>query len=170
MKLSLIVAMTADRVIGKDGRIPWRLPDDLRFFKRTTTPHAVIMGRRTFDSIGKPLPGRRNIVVSRSAAEYDATAATPRTAEPDQTSLDTVPSLDAALALCRARGEKTAFIIGGAQIYALALPLADELIITHVEGDYEGDTWFPPFDASQWTDAGPADAAFPAARRYLRKR
>lgn len=168
MKLALIVAMTRDRLIGKDGRIPWHVPDDLKFFKRITLGNAVIMGRKTFDSIGRPLPGRRNVVISRSAAPYDATMATPRDGRPDQTSLDVVPSLDAALALCRARGEQAAFVIGGAQIYALALPLADELFITRIEGDYEGDTWFPPFELSQWQDAGPADAGFPAAHRYVR--
>ena len=110
MKNSLVVAMTSEGLIGRGGGLPWHEPADLKHFKATTMGHAIIMGRRTFDSIGKPLPGRRNIVISR------------REPPPD---VDGVPSLTAALDLCRMRGESIAFVIGGAMVFADALRLVD---------------------------------------------
>ncbi|HPF41276.1 MAG TPA: dihydrofolate reductase [Phycisphaerae bacterium] len=186
MKLTLIAAMNQDRIIGVDGGLPWHIPDDLRFFKRQTSGHAIIMGRKTYDSVGRPLPKRRNIVITRQAdfapGESPATGLNAdRTNEvlfangaggPNEaTHLDVVHSLEAAIDLCRSRHESIAFVIGGAQIYALALPLADEMLITHVDlSDIQGDAHFPEWNTAEWADDGVVDAEFPAARRYIRRR
>jgi dihydrofolate reductase len=170
MKTIIIVAMTRDRVIGKDGRIPWHDSEDLKHFKRVTTGHAVIMGRKTFESIGKPLPGRRNIVLTRGG-----NAETPkcRNAEFGNAagSLDFVGSLDEGLRLCRKRNEEKAFIVGGGQVYAQALAIADEMIVTWVGGEnISGDTFFPEWDLAEWTEAPPTDPTFPRAITYRRGR
>jgi dihydrofolate reductase len=179
MKTIIIVAMTRSRVIGKDGRIPWHDSDDLKHFKKATTGHAVIMGRKTFDSIGRPLPGRRNIVITRNAetpkrrnAETDA-AAIPKPQSPipnpPSAALDYVHSLDEALELCRRRSEERAFIIGGGQIYKQALPLADELIVTWIDHpEVIGDTFFPEWSAEEWESVAEADGSFPRAAVYRR--
>lgn len=168
MRIVLIAAMTPDRLIGSGGRLPWHNPADLKHFKRTTLGHAVIMGRKTFDSCGnRPLPGRRNIIISRGKS---AGAQSPPPAG-DATSTDFVTSLEAALDLCRQRSESIAFVVGGAQIYALALPIADEMILTfiHDEG-LSGDTHFPPWNAADWNEeAMEADPSLDV-RRYLRIR
>lgn len=180
MRVVIIVAMTRSRVIGKDGRIPWHDSEDLKHFKRVTTGHAVVMGRKTFDSIGRLLPGRRNIVITRNAetpkrreAETDAAAIpNPQSPIPNHAaaSLDYVHSLDEALELCRRRNEERAFIIGGGQLYQQVLPIADEMIVTWIDRpDISGDTFFPDWDPSQWTmDAG-ADKEFPRALTYQRR-
>jgi len=158
MRTIIIVAMTSDRVIGKGGRLPWHVPGDLAFFKRTTMGHAVIMGRKTFASIGKPLPSRRNIVMTRGEGLAGVA------------SIDVVRSLDHALALCRERDEQAAFVIGGGQVYALALPVADEMIVTHVDApSVAGDTHFPHWNKSEWRCTGAVDEAFPLALRYVRQ-
>ncbi len=187
MKRIIIAAMNRDRVIGKDGGLPWHVPEDLKFFKRTTRGHAVIMGRKTYESMNRPLLRRRNIIVTRQAdyrppldqmtpADDPALTvlfspddvAARRTAE--QTCLDVVHSLTAAFELCAHRGEEKAFVIGGGQLYAEAIPFADEMILTHLDlPDVEGDTWFPPLDASEWDDLGAIDPKFPLARLYRRK-
>ncbi|MCB9852729.1 MAG: dihydrofolate reductase [Phycisphaerales bacterium] len=188
MNLILIAAMNARRVIGKDGGLPWHLPDDLKFFKRQTTGHAIIMGRKTYESIGKPLPKRRNIIITRQIdyAPENAPAPTDPNADKtndvlfapndggpttnDATRLDVVHSLQAALDLCRSRNERIAFVIGGAQIYRLALPHADRMLITHVDlPDVDGDAFFPTWNPDDWDDAGPADPAFPDAKLYIRR-
>ena len=178
MKIIIIAAMNEDRVIGKDGEVPWHDPADLKHFKRTTMGHAVIMGRKTFDSIVKPLPGRRNIVITRNAetlpARRDRNAETQnaetlkrrnaeiqnaetlkrRNAEMSAsgTSLDFVSSLEAALRLCRERNEEQAYIVGGGQVYRQALAVADEMVITHIEQrGIAGDTFFPEWDPAGWT-------------------
>jgi dihydrofolate reductase len=134
---SLVVARARNGVIGRDNRLPWRLPADLAYFKRVTMGHPVIMGRRTWESIGKPLPGRLNIVVSRNRA-YKAEGAT------------VVGSLEEAW---RAAGDvDEACVIGGTSLFAESLPQADRIHLTEVEADVEGDTWFPEFDRSQWTE------------------
>src|SRR5438093_773206 len=115
MTVSIIVAMTEDRVIGKDNKLPWHLSEDLKRFKRLTMGHAVIMGRKTFDSIGKPLPGRRNIVLSRDANFRPADVVV-------------AANLKEALAAC-APGESEAFVIGGAALFQEALPLADRIYL-----------------------------------------
>jgi dihydrofolate reductase len=170
MKTIIIVAMTRDRVIGKDGRIPWRDSDDLKHFKRVTTGHAVIMGRKTFESIGKPLPGRRNVVLTRGE-----NAETPkrRNAEIGNTAgtLDFVGSLDEGLRLCRERNEEKTFIIGGGQIYAQALAITDEMIVTWVDGEgIFGDTFFPEWDSAEWAEGPAGDPDFPRAITYRRRR
>jgi dihydrofolate reductase len=133
--LSLIVAMARNRVIGAGGRIPWRLPAELALFRRHTLGHHVIMGRRTFESIGRPLPGRVNIVLTRRRS-YRAPGAL------------VVHSLEEAIAACR--GDDEVFVIGGAELYAQALPLARRLYLTTVEADFAGDAHMPPFDPGDW--------------------
>lgn len=135
--LSLIAAVARNGVIGRDNALLWRLPEDMQFFKQTTLGHPVIMGRKTWDSVPprfRPLPGRRNIVVTRNL-QWRAEGA------------EVVNSLDAALALLQ--GTEHAFVIGGAQLYAAALPLADRLLLTEIDRDFEGDVHFPawPRDA-----------------------
>jgi len=127
----LIPAMTKSRVIGKDNNLPWKLPDDLKNFKRLTSGHTVIMGRKTYESIGRPLPNRNNIVVSSSLQAEGVTVSS---------------SLKEALHHAASLG-KEIFIIGGAKVYEQALPLADALYISHVSEDHDGDTFFPPFES-----------------------
>ena len=142
MRVSLIAAVAANGVIGKDNDLIWTLRDDMAFFKTTTKGRHVIMGRKNWESIPerfRPLPGRPNIVLTRDEA-YSAEGAM------------TCASLASALDLARESGEEEAFIIGGAQIYRLALEagVVDTMYLTHVEKAFEGDTWFPDFDAVQW--------------------
>jgi dihydrofolate reductase len=131
--VSLIAAMAENRVIGRDGGLPWRLPDDLKHFKRLTVDHTVIMGRKTFDEIRRPLANRRNVVISRNPA-FRPPGAT------------VVPSLREALAL--GATEQEVFVIGGGEIYRQALPFADRIYLTVVHAQVEGDTWFPAFEAT----------------------
>ena len=135
MAVSIIAAMTEDRIIGRENDLPWHLPEDLKQFRLRTLDHTVIMGRKTYESIGKPLPKRRNIVVSRTLAD-----------PPEGTEL--FPSLDAALRAVEE--EEEAFIIGGAEIYRQSLDRADRLYISRVEGAYEGDVRFPEFSPREW--------------------
>jgi dihydrofolate reductase len=138
-----MVAMASNGVIGRDNGLPWHLPEDLRYFKRTTLGKPVIMGRKTFESIGRPLPGRPNIVVSRSA-DWSASG------------VAVVDSLESALAsaqaLAAASGAEEVVVIGGAQIYAAALPLASRLYVTEIHAAVAGDTWFPPLDPACWRE------------------
>ncbi|CAJ5571198.1 dihydrofolate reductase [Burkholderia pseudomallei] len=135
--LTLIVARARNGVIGRDNRLPWKLPEDLAFFKRTTMGAPIVMGRKTHESIGRPLPGRRNIVVTRDAARrFDG--------------CDTVTSLDDALALAARDGAAEAFLVGGAQLYEEGLRHADKLIVTEIDQDFEGDASFPAPDPAQW--------------------
>jgi len=134
---SLVVAMARNRVIGRDNQLPWRLPADLAYFKRVTMGHPIIMGRRTYESIGRPLPGRLNIVVSRNP-QFSAPGCT------------VVPSLAEAW---RAAGDaEEVCVIGGTSIFAEALPAADRIHLTEVEAEVPGDTWFPEFDRGEWTE------------------
>lgn len=132
-EVCLIAAMAENRVIGRGGGLPWRLPDDLKHFKRLTVDHTVIMGRKTFDEIRHPLANRRNVVISRNPA-FRPPGAT------------VVPSLAEALAL--GATEREVFVIGGGEIYRQALPLADRIYLTVVHGLVEGDTWFPAFETT----------------------
>ncbi|MDQ5946883.1 MAG: dihydrofolate reductase [Pseudomonadota bacterium] len=136
--LSLIAAMANKRIIGRDNTLPWHLPEDLKHFKATTLGKPVIMGRKTWESLGRPLPGRRNIVVSRNA-DYVATGG------------ELVGSLEAAIAATADIEE--VFVIGGADLYRQALPLAQRLYLTEIAGDYAGDACFPEFPASEWREA-----------------
>ena len=137
-ELTLVAALTRSRVIGKRGshKILWHYPEDLRHFRAVTKGHAVIMGRATFDSIGKPLPGRRNVVVSRNV-ELRIEGA------------EVATSLERAIALARAH-DPAPCVLGGAQIYAEALPHATRLELTFIEEDHEGDAFFPAFDPAEW--------------------
>jgi dihydrofolate reductase len=134
-RIYLIAAVAANGIIGANGRLPWRLPEDLAHFKRLTMGHPVLMGRRTWESLPGALPGRENIVVTRTPG-YEAPGAA------------VASSLRAALAFCA--GEDLAFVIGGTQLFAEALPVADGLVMTEIQRDYPGDTWFPEWDRSQW--------------------
>jgi dihydrofolate reductase len=136
MRLSLIWAMAENRVIGKDGGLPWHLPDELRHFLRTTRGHTLVMGRRTFESIGsKPLAGRRTIVVTRNSALRS-------------TGVEVAADLDEALRLAHA--DEEVFVAGGAALYAQALPRADRLVATLVHADLDGDVEFPDVDWAAW--------------------
>ena len=137
MRRSLVVAVARNGVIGRDNQLPWRLPADLAFFKRITMGHPVVMGRRTYESIGKPLPGRHNIVVSRNPG-YRAPGCT------------VVNSLDAAYEAAGPAEEVC--VIGGSAIFEEALRDADRVYFTDVEADVEGDTYFPEFDRSEWRE------------------
>lgn len=130
--LTAIVAMTPDRVIGKGGRLPWHLPEDLAFFKRRTAGHPVVMGRKTHVSIGRPLPGRRNIVLTRTA-EADFGPRIDVIRHPDE--LEALPDLGGRV-----------FIIGGAEVYQAFSDRIDEWLVSHVSGRYDGDTLLAPFE------------------------
>lgn len=134
--LSLITAMDKNRLIGDGAKIPWHLPADFAYFKETTMGHPIIMGRTTFESIGRPLPGRKNIVLTRGDYSHEGVLA--------------ARSFEEALEL--ARGDSEVFVIGGAQVYAQALPLANRLYVTFVEGEFSGNIFFPEVDWSQWRE------------------
>jgi len=139
--LTLIAAVARNGVIGKDNQMLWQLPEDLRFFKDATHGHPVIMGRKTWQSLPprfRPLPGRRNLVVTHDAG-FDAPGA------------ECVGSLDAALQ--RVQGEPTVFVIGGAQLYAQALPRAQRLLLTEIDRDFDGDTLFPAWPREDFVEA-----------------
>ncbi len=142
MCLSLISAMATNRVIGRDNDLPWSLPEDMRHFMRTTLGKPVIMGRRTYESMGQPLPRRCNIVVSRSLAPPPGV----QMAESLQDALHQA-RLD-----CSSSGETECFVIGGAQLYTASLPLAQRLYLTWVHAEIVGDTFFPEFDLHAWRE------------------
>lgn len=137
-KIYLVAAVASNGVIGRDGQLPWHLPEDLKHFKRLTLGHPVIMGRRTWESLKGPLPGRDNIVVSARPGYDPAGAAV-------------ASSLEGAIALCA--GEPVAFVIGGSRLFADSLPIAAGLVMTEIQRDYEGDTWFPQYDRSRWRES-----------------
>ncbi len=136
-RIYLVAAVAANGVIGAGGKLPWHLPEDLRHFKVLTLGHPIIMGRRTWESLGKPLPGRENIVVTRREG-FEAPGAS------------VASSLQAALALCA--GESLAFVIGGEQLFAESLPIADGIVLTEIERDYEGDVHFPRWNRAEWRE------------------
>ena len=152
MKISMIAAMAHDRVIGKDNQMPWYLPADLAHFKRVTLGKPVLMGRKTFESIGRPLPGRRNLVISRNP-DYQAEG------------IEVVGSVEAALALLAGSSVEELMVIGGGHLYAEMLPSADCLYLTQIDLAVEGDTRFPAFDDGQWQrvdcESHPADEKNP---------
>jgi dihydrofolate reductase len=156
MTLALIVAMTKDGVIGDKGKIPWHIREDLQRFKRLTMGHPIIMGRRTYESIGKPLPGRTNIVLSQS----------PNLTAP--TEVLRFGSLKAALDHCRQQNEDLVFVIGGSKVYEAALPLAGKLFITEVHRNVPGDTTFPAYDRTAWTEASREDGPECSFVEYVR--
>ena len=137
-RVYLVAAVASNGIIGANGALPWRLPEDLQHFKRVTMGHPVIMGRKTWESLKGPLPGRDNIVVTRTAGYETPGAAV-------------ASSLEAALALCL--GEPVAFVVGGSSLFAESLPSAAGLVMTEIHKDFEGDTWFPPYDRSRWKES-----------------
>ncbi|NQY09859.1 MAG: dihydrofolate reductase [Flavobacteriales bacterium] len=137
MKLSIIVAISENGVIGHDNDLIWHLPADLKFFKETTTGHFIIMGRKTHESIGRPLPNRTNVVISRNEAYSNE-------------GCENVTSIDTALELCK--DEDEVFIIGGAQIYKESLAKVDYVYLTRVHDNFNGDVVFPEFDLNDWTE------------------
>ena len=147
-----IAAMAANRVIGRDGALPWHLPEDLKFFRKTTTGHPILMGRKTWESLGRPLPNRRNLILSRTL--------------PDQPGAEVLRSLDALEALAL---EDPVYIIGGAEIYHLLLPRTDEILLTVLSYPVKGDTIFPAFERNfqlaEVLDQIPGKAVW---RRYVR--
>ncbi len=145
MRLALIVAMSENRVIGVNNNLPWYLPEDLKYFKSITMGKPIIMGRKTFDSIGKPLPGRTNIVVSRNpGTELDGCSVVPTLEEAVELS-ENIGLID---------GASEAIVIGGAQIYELSLPLVDRIYLTEVHAEVHGDSYFPAFDRGDWQEVG----------------
>lgn len=132
--ISLIAAVDRNGLIGNGKSIPWHLPADFVYFKQTTMGHPVVMGRRTFESIGRPLSGRRNIILSRGPIAIDG--------------VEVAGSLEEVFALTG--GAMEVFVIGGASVYAQALPFAQKLYLTYIEGVFEGDTYFPPVNWSAW--------------------
>jgi dihydrofolate reductase len=150
-RLNLIVARARNDVIGRDGTLPWRLPEDLAHFRRTTIGHPIIMGRRTWESLGRPLPGRRNIVVSRTSGFAPAGA-------------EVATGLDAALALCADAPE--VFVIGGAQLYAEALPRAQRIFSTELDADFDGDVKWAEIDPEQWREVARAHRPPTAERNF----
>ncbi len=152
-ELVILAAVARNGVIGKDGALPWRLPEDLRHFRELTMGHPVLMGRKTWDSLPsrvRPLPGRRNVVLTRQAG-WQAEGA------------EVVSSLDDALA--RLAGEGRVFVIGGAELYAAAMPLADALALTEIDREFDGDVYFPPLPPGRFERMSrePQVSADPAA-------
>ena len=167
MKIVLVAAIGANNVIGREGQLPWRLKSDLAHFRKVTIDRPVVMGRKTFQSIGRALDRRTNIVITRDA-DFSAPGVL------------TAASFPAALELARkdaaARGADEIMIIGGSDVFAASLPLADRLEITHVHAAPEGDVTFPPIDPAVWREvsrtehpAGPADDAGFAVATYLKR-
>jgi dihydrofolate reductase len=147
----LVAAIAANGIIGAGGKLPWRLPGELQHFKKLTLGHPIIMGRRTWESLGGALPGRENIVVTTRPG-YEAAGAA------------VASSLDAAIALCL--GEPVAFVIGGTRLFAEAMPLARGMVLTEIQRDYEGDTRFPAWDRSQWRETQREAHAAPDGTRF----
>jgi len=150
-RLSIIVAMSRNRVIGANGAIPWHLPEELKRFKSVTMGHHIVMGRKTWESIGRPLPGRTTVIVSRQRG-YSAPGA------------KIAHSLDAAVAACGDDSE--IFVIGGAELYAQALPRANRLYLTTVDAEIPGDTAMPAFDAGDWREVSSMSFATDERHRY----
>ncbi len=152
MTISIIAAVAKNGVIGKGNDLPWRLPEDMKFFMQTTSGHHVIMGRKNYESLPekfKPLPNRTNIVVTRQRS-FMANGCT------------VVHDLNTGIELARNNGEKELFIIGGAEIYKLAMPMTDQLYLTEIDGEVDGDTFFPEWNKKEWKEISrqhnPADA------------
>jgi dihydrofolate reductase len=139
MKVSIIVSMSRNNVIGKDGNLPWNIPEDLKWFKRKTTGHSIIMGRKTFESIGRVLPSRKNIIISRRS-NFEVQGA------------DIFYSIEDALNELRDRGEDEVFIIGGAQIFEVSLPYTDRIYLTLIHGEFDGDTFFPAIPEGEFEE------------------
>ena len=149
--LNIIVAMARNRVIGINNTLPWRLPADLQHFKALTMGHHIVMGRKTYESIGKPLPGRTTVIVTRNA-DFRVEGCL------------TATSIDAAIAACGADPE--IFFVGGAELYAQVLSRADRLYLTEIQADYDGDAHFPAFDPSVWQETARQENTSPDGLGY----
>lgn len=136
MSLSIIVAVSNNNCIGGNNGLLWKIPADLKFFKETTTGHTIVMGKKTYQSIGRPLPNRRNIVITRDTSF-------------SQEGVEVAHSIEEALDLSKAINDEV-FIIGGGEIYRQFLPYVDKLYVNHIHGDFEGDTFFPTLDQTTW--------------------
>lgn len=137
MIVTQVVAISENHVIGKDNKLLWHLPNDLKHFKDITTGHTIIMGRKTYESVGKPLPRRRNIIITRQAINIEG--------------CEVVNSIEAALALCK--DEPEVFIVGGAEIYRQSLHLTDRIYLTIIHRKFDGDSFFPELDKQEWKEA-----------------
>lgn len=138
MIVAMVVAIAENHAIGKDNQLLWHLPKDLKHFKQITAGHTIIMGRKTFDSMGKPLPNRRNIVITRNK-------------ELELPGAEVVGSVQEALALC-ASDEEEVYIIGGGEIYKMAMPLTDKIYLTVVQHSFDGDAFFPEIEPGEWKE------------------
>lgn len=159
MRISLIVALSENHVIGRNNKLPWYLPNDLKYFKQVTIGLPIVMGRKTFESIGKPLPGRTNIVVTRN---------TEWVADGVRIAHSLEEAFELAQSIAEIDGRDELMIIGGDQIYKSALPLVDRMYLTEVHAHIEGDAYFPEFDRSDWQEIGREDfeAAEPNPYNY----
>ncbi|WP_138417069.1 dihydrofolate reductase [Aquibacillus sediminis] len=137
--LSLLFAMDRNRVIGSNNDLPWRLPNDLKFFKQVTTGNTIIMGRKTFDSINRPLPNRENVILTRDKSYQ-------------QEGCQVIHSIDTIINWNNENPEKEYFIIGGAELFKQTLPFADRMYMTYIDETFEGDTYFPSFDENNWQE------------------
>jgi len=157
MRLAMIVAQSANRVIGNGNRLPWHLPEDLKYFKRVTLGKPVIMGRKTFESIGRPLPGRTNIVITRDASWSRPGVVAVSTPE---------EALEHASAQALIDGAEEALVIGGAEIYRQLLERVERLYLTQVHADVEGDVLFPALDPGHWREVAREDYAAAECNPY----
>ncbi len=152
--IAIIVAMTKERVIGRDNNLPWHLPEDLKLFKKITIDHPVLMGRKTFETIGQPLPGRENLVLSRIATSHDG--------------IHNFTNFMEALRFA-ARLSDTLFVIGGSELYRKALPIASELHVSWVKESYSGDVYFPEINLEDWQECDKKDYPEFTYIRYERR-
>lgn len=156
MFYSAIVAMSQNRVIGKNNRIPWHLPDDLRYFKKVTSGHSIVMGRKTFESIGRPLPHRENIVISRQRKLVS------------QQGVQLFHSVNEVTQYCSTKGEnEEVFVIGGAEIYRTFFPKLHRIYLTLIHHHFDGDTFFPAFENENFSEIWREDHAEPLPYSFL---
>lgn len=159
--ISMIIAAAENRVMGKDNQMPWHLPNDLQYFKRSTMGKPMIMGRKTYESLGKPLPGRAHLIVTRQT-DYQA----PNANEQVQVVTSLEEAIQAAQALVLATENKEIMVIGGAEICSLAFSQTERLYLTQVHADVEGDVFFPEFDLKQWREISREDYSASGSNPY----
>lgn len=157
MKLAMIVAMAQNRVIGRNNKLPWYLPEDLKYFKRVTMGKPIIMGRKTYESIGRPLPGRPNIILTRQGFEAPEGVHVVNTLEEAQDLIESLALIE---------GYDEAMIIGGSQIYSMAFEQCDRLYLTRVHDNVEGDAYFPEYDEHAWVEVAREDYAADGPNPY----
>ncbi|HEY8402167.1 MAG TPA: dihydrofolate reductase [Cytophagaceae bacterium] len=153
MIVSVIVATSANKVIGKDNKLPWHLPADLQYFKNLTMGHHIIMGRKTYDSIGKPLPGRTSVIITRQK-DYKAEGAV------------VTHSIEEALEIARRNGDTEAFVIGGAEIIHEFLPIVDKIYLTEIHAEFEGDTFLHLPESTEWKEVKRTDRKADEKNKY----